>query len=191
MEHFKVATKQVVGQFMHISEQCSEHWRTVAPARRADFCDITGNKTFPLEFCQVRWVENVTVAQRALELLPDICQYVSKTKRLPGTVTCENWSHCAPSVCEPLVLWSTKPQNQWHRSCMTTRNICCQLMKRFVKKSLIKEADSVAKVSKIDVSCKDSWFSYKEVDVGVAATKALSTVSAFYLILSDSTIGWV
>jgi len=42
-----------------------------------------------------------------------------------------------------------------------------QLMKRFVKKSLIKEADCCK-------ACEDNWCSYKEVDVGVAA---LATVS--------------
>jgi len=47
-------------------------------------------KTFPLKFCQVRWVENATAAQQALEFLPDICKYVSQAKKLCSTVTCDN-----------------------------------------------------------------------------------------------------
>ena len=50
-----------------------------SPARRADFIAIKGKKIFSLKFCQVRWVENVVVAQRALELLGDITKYVSKS----------------------------------------------------------------------------------------------------------------
>jgi len=163
-----------------------------SPARRADFCAITGKKTFPLKFCQVRWVENVTVAQRALELLPDICRYVSKTKKLPGTVTCENlkalcsdklasakisFFASVASVCEPFLkqYQTTEPMAPFMYDDM--EHLLRQLMKRFVKKSLLKEADSVSKLVKIDPSCKDNWCSYKDVDVGVAATKALATVS--------------
>jgi len=62
-----------------------------------DFCAITRKKTFPCKFCQVRWVENVTIAQRVLELLPDICKYVSQAKKLPSTVTCNKLRHCALS----------------------------------------------------------------------------------------------
>ena len=143
-----------------------------SPACRADFCAITGKKTFPLKFCQVRWVENVTVAQRALELLPDICQYVSKT----GTVTCENlkalcsdklasakisFFASVASVCEPFLkqYQTAEPMAPFMYDDM--EHLLRQLMKRFVKKSLIKEADSVAKLVKIDVFCKDHWCSYR------------------------------
>jgi len=37
-----------------------------------------------------------------------------------------------------------------------------QLMKRFVKKTLLKNANSVAKLVKIDVTSKDNRSSYKE-----------------------------
>ena len=125
-----------------------------SPARRADFCAITGKKTFPLKFCQVRWVENVTVAQRVL-----ISFFAS-----------------VASVCEPFLkqYQTTEPMAPFMYDDM--EHLLRQLMKRFVKKSLIKEADSVAKLVKIDVSCKDNWCSYKEVDVGIAATKVGTVV---------------
>ena len=45
-----------------------------SPARRADYIQISGSKVakFPKKFCQVRWVENVAVAERALEVLPNV-----------------------------------------------------------------------------------------------------------------------
>jgi len=58
-----------------------------------------------------------------------------------------------------------------------TEHLLHQLMKHFVKKSLMKDADSVAKLVKIDVTSKDNWCSYKEVDNAVAANKVLATVS--------------
>lgn len=39
-----------------------------SPARCADFISTTQSNLFPLKFCQVRWVENVKVAERALEV---------------------------------------------------------------------------------------------------------------------------
>jgi len=47
------------------------------------------------------------------------------------------------------------------------------VMTRFVKKSLMQEADTVAKLVKIDVSVKDNRCYYKEVDIVVAVSKAL------------------
>jgi len=49
-----------------------------------------------------------------------------------------------------------------------------QLMKRFVKKTLLKNANSVAKLVKIDVTSKDNRCSYKEVDIGITAMKVLT-----------------
>ena len=34
---------------------------------------------FPLKFCATRWIENVAVAQRALEVYENLKKYVAKT----------------------------------------------------------------------------------------------------------------
>ena len=60
------------------------------PARRADFHATTGCSTFPLKFCQVRWCENVDVADRALELLPNISWQRLKCVSLPQSLECAN-----------------------------------------------------------------------------------------------------
>ena len=39
-----------------------------SPARREDYTEITGSSLFPLKFCVHRWVENVPVVQRAIEI---------------------------------------------------------------------------------------------------------------------------
>lgn len=40
------------------------------PARREDYSVVTGSTSFPLDFCSHRWLENVEVAERALQILP-------------------------------------------------------------------------------------------------------------------------
>ena len=56
------------------------------PARRGDYSPITGSTLFPLKFCSTRWVENASVAQRALEIYLYMVQY-AKTAKLTKTVT--------------------------------------------------------------------------------------------------------
>ena len=48
------------------------------PARRDDYMMVTGSITFPLKFCHHRWLENLPVAQRALEMRPSLILYVQK-----------------------------------------------------------------------------------------------------------------
>jgi len=62
-----------------------------SPARRADFTAITGSTLYPKKFCQVRWVENVSVATRALDVLSNVTKYVAdKSGALPSNTTCKN-----------------------------------------------------------------------------------------------------
>lgn len=52
------------------------------PSRRADFIKITGSNLFPKKFCAIRWVENATVAKRAIEILPAVQLYVKEIEQL-------------------------------------------------------------------------------------------------------------
>jgi len=87
MGHFKLTTKQVDGQLMHISEQCSAQSRTVLHAGQTSV-PLQEIRHFHSNFAKYAGLK-ISLAQRALELLPDIYQYVSKKKQLPGSVTCE------------------------------------------------------------------------------------------------------
>lgn len=55
------------------------------PARRALFTNLTSSTLFPKKFCAVRWIENVSVVQRALDILDNVKKFVdemSKTKQV-------------------------------------------------------------------------------------------------------------
>ena len=55
------------------------------PARREDYTAITSSVVFPLKFCLHRWVENATVAARALVILPHLKKYVDTIQQNPKT----------------------------------------------------------------------------------------------------------
>jgi hypothetical protein len=102
-----------------------------SPARRAAYTEITGNNVFPKKFCQIRWVENVSCGERALEVLPHIKKYAENKPNLPTSITSTtvkekcvviNWQqqswrslslslHSLNLTCE-----NTKQPHQWHHS---------------------------------------------------------------------------
>ena len=51
-----------------------------SPARREDYPSVTGSTSFPLDFCRHRWLENVPVVERAVEIIPFVVQYVTAAK---------------------------------------------------------------------------------------------------------------
>lgn len=48
------------------------------PARRGLYIRFTNSEQFPLKFCSIRWLENSAVAQRALDILPNLKTFVSR-----------------------------------------------------------------------------------------------------------------
>jgi len=165
-----------------------------SPARRADFTAITGSNRFAKKFCAVRWVENVDVASRALEVLPNVKKYLAEnSKKLPTNATCKNIQLacsdpfiCAKthffisvaSVIEPFLrkYQTNSPMVPFMYSdlgsCVRT------LMTRFVKKAVLSAADTVVKLSKVDVTSKENLCSYKDVDIGVAAKAEMRHIKA-------------
>lgn len=162
-----------------------------SPARRAVYTEITGSKVFPKKFCQVRWCENVSVAERAIEVLPNVKQFVAHSKKLPITVSSTNVQElCDDKLATAKLAFFSSVAAQCEvllRRYQTAspiapflyddvHNLMRTIMKRFVKKSILDSADNVTKLMKIDLSSKDITCAHKEVDIGVAATKALSQV---------------
>ena len=56
--------KSILSKLFYLFHQTS--------ARRADYTTVTGRKTFPKMFCKVRWVESKPVAERAIDIWPDV-----------------------------------------------------------------------------------------------------------------------
>ena len=161
-----------------------------SPARRSDFTSITGCTLFPLKFCRVRWVENVSVATRCLDVFPSIQQFMKKAKALPKTATAATVSDaCADklimakiaffsSVCAGLEPFLKTYQTSSPIAPFLNDDIAAMvrnLMRRFIKRPLLSEASTHAKLVKIDVTSRDARLAYKEVDVGVAARKYLDS----------------
>ena len=53
------------------------------PARREDYTKIIESEVFPQQFCGHKWLEDKKVAERALEIWPNITAYVTETLKIP------------------------------------------------------------------------------------------------------------
>lgn len=71
------------------------------PSRRAEFSRLTGSKSFPLKFCQIRWVENSRVFKRAIDMLPFLKIYVAGTEKSPPHS--ENYKKIKACLSDPLL----------------------------------------------------------------------------------------
>ena len=55
-----------------------------SPARRADYIALTGCHKFAKKFCQVRWVENVDIALRVLEIFYHVKKIIQSGRQFIG-----------------------------------------------------------------------------------------------------------
>lgn len=159
-----------------------------SPARRADYIHWTESSRFPYKFCQIRWVENVKVAERALEVLPNVRKFVDNSKKLPNSITSTTiQALCADklagakiaffaSVGSEFEIFLKKYQTPSPLGPFLYDDIAAltrSLMNRFVKKSILKEVTSVTQLVKLDLTVRDNLCQYKEIDIGVSATRQL------------------
>lgn len=47
------------------------------PAQKQDFVTCTSLADFPLKFCNCRWLENVPVCERVVNMIPQLTKYVA------------------------------------------------------------------------------------------------------------------
>lgn len=167
------------------------------PARREDFQKITGNTKFPLKFCKHRWLENVPVAERIQEILPDIAKYVKSAKAqqvsCPKTKSFEViveamkdplleaklafFTLVAKEVYPFLVRYQTdKPMLPFLATDMHA--VLKDIMKSFVKKDAIADVNRITKVVNMDVNSSAVQCPIGEVDIGFIARKKVKALLA-------------
>lgn len=170
------------------------------PARREDYtqaCEATGNVRFPLKFCQHRWLENIPVAERVLEILPSVNSYVKQIneKKLKDPKT-KSYTVVKEMCGDPLLTAKVKfflsvakqlsPFLTAYQTDAPMLPFICEdmhrmirgLMQRFIKSPFLKEAPTVVKLMKIDPSKKENHCDVKKIDVGFVTENILKDLLA-------------
>ncbi|XP_070554389.1 uncharacterized protein [Ptychodera flava] len=169
------------------------------PARREDYFTATGSDVFPmkLKFCSHRWVENLPVSERAVQIWPNVVKYVSKVTKgdvpNPKTTSYNTVVSCtkdniltvkllcfqsiAKLVAPFLLMYQTdKPMMPFLADDL--HRLLTGLLKRFVKGDVIEASGSLAKIVKLDLQDKKIYTSYSKVDLGFSSELELRKVKS-------------
>ena len=165
------------------------------PARREDYINATGNNEsqFPLKFCQHRWVENVIVANRAMEIRENIESYVTSVSNKECKDPCtKSFETVKQWIADPLgkaklafFVYVATPIELFLRIYQTDYPmipyrandlglVFKTLLNRMITSEVMAEAgDDCYKLIKIDTSNKANLRSLKNIDVGFVAAAEL------------------
>ena len=163
-----------------------------SPARREDFVSITGLSVLPKQFCSHRWVENVTVVVRALEMWSDVKQYMATVKqgkaRTPknkslsivaascGDALFEVKANIFLSIVNEVAHFLNRYQTDMPMLPFLAPNmfqLVFNLLERFVKEEALAEMTSTAKLVQLDLTKSSLHKNTSDVDIGFVASKLL------------------
>ena len=155
-----------------------------SPARREDFVSITGSSVFPKQFCSHRWVEDVTVVERDLEMWSDVKQYVDTVKQGKAqTPKNKSFSVVAASCGDALfevkanIFLSIANEVAHFLNRYQTNmpilpflapdmfQLIFNLLERFVKEEALAEVTSTAKLVQLDLTKSSLHKNTSEVDI--------------------------
>jgi len=147
-----------------------------SPATREGYETLTGGSTWPLSFCGIRWLEFVPVAERALLVWPHIEECVTTTLSWPRSKIPVIRSFQKEHVLNPLgtaklqfFITTAKALTPFLKLPFMAEElytILWTLLEKFVKTSVLDQATTAAKLSRIDVLKKENLLSPKKVNVG-------------------------
>ena len=165
-----------------------------SPAKREDYQKLTGSKVFPLPFSGTRWIEDKKVADRAIQIWPNIIKYINETlKKLKSQVpTSSYFAKIRSAVQDSLIVaklqffastaslmvpYLQKFQTDTPLIAFTTTEVTVlleTLMQKFIKQSEMQAANTVVKIAKLNVMDTTIHVAPSDVDVGFAATDTLT-----------------
>ncbi|XP_049518510.1 uncharacterized protein LOC125943340 [Dermacentor silvarum] len=161
------------------------------PARRAEYARITGSNVYPLKFCAVRWLENVSVISRALEVLPYLKVYIESCRNENKRPTSASYGVVETAIRDPLLsakltfmlriaeeLQPFLAQFQTDLPMLpflgtALENLLRSLMSTIVKKEVMMAADSPLKLINVDMDQPANVVATPKIDLGFATKNAL------------------
>lgn len=181
-----------IGVFLYNIYKLFKH----SPARREDFSTISGAR-FPLKFVSHRWLENVLVCERALEILPQLQTYIELIEKgkfdEPPTTSFQSIRCCVKdnlfpvrlniflsvaNIMEPFLktYQTDKPMLPYMSG--DIKKIILALMRRFLKSKLLiddatKKEVNIVDLIKIKSNDPKNHLSTEKIDLGFVAEKQI------------------
>ena len=165
------------------------------PARRHDYISVSGSQEFPSKFCKCRWLENVSVMSRALEIMPNVSKFVeSVNKKAINRPKTKSFASVQQTVNDRLfevkgkVFISVGNEiEEFLRKYQTDAPVLPimitdlyflvrQLMKRFVKSGKMNYISSIDDLLRIDFENSENHKETSKIQIGFAASESLTSV---------------
>ncbi|KAK9978890.1 hypothetical protein ABG768_020628 [Culter alburnus] len=151
------------------------------PARREDYVTVTKSSVFPLSFCGHRWLENLPVVERALEVWPSLQLYELKRKELPNPGT-GSYDTIEAAQKDPLILAKlhffatiARTFDPFLKRYQTDEPVMPFLAKdlaELIKREVLQDITKL-QLTKLDLSEKKNLLLPQKIDIGLGADKAL------------------
>lgn len=166
-----------------------------SPARREDFLKVSENGIFPKKFVKHRWLENVPTVECAIKLIPDLEVFVSAVeKKEVSKPTCKSFLtmqrhlkdksllaklHAFLSIAKILqpflVTYQTdKPMSFFLAEDL--RKILSLLLQRFIQADILKSANTLQKLLKLNFEDPKIHCRTEDIFVGFVANKVLKNL---------------
>ena len=159
-----------------------------SPARPDNFTIVARSTLFPLKFCGTRWLEDVLLAERALQIWNHISKYAMTTvagpkSKVPKIQSFNNVMHhiqgalppaklhffvCIAKILTPFLqkFQTDKPMAPFLREELL--GLLKTIMAIFIKKSVLDQATTAAKLAKIDIKDNKNQIDAKKMELGFA-----------------------
>ncbi|KAI7811802.1 uncharacterized protein LOC130552264 [Triplophysa rosa] len=162
------------------------------PARMEDYVLVTGSTSFPLDFCNDRWLENVEVVERALQIWPSLKMYISAAEEQTATEPSTQSFISAKMIVQDdlfpaklnffltvageitpfFKLYQTDKPMLPFMSCDLT-NMLRNLMEKFIKLSVMKNATTTLKLLEVDYADPVNHVDVAKLRVGFVTEQVL------------------
>jgi hypothetical protein len=164
--------------------------------RRRQYTEITKSTVFPMNFCATRWTEDEPVAQRAIEMLPNIKKYVEESlkKKKSEIPTCASFMTVKEAVLNDKLLvakleffvfvarllkeFLTKYQKEEPLIVYLAKDIALLLndvLGLFIKPTVLEENNSGYKLATLDVKKPENHLPAKKLNLGNGTREALES----------------
>jgi hypothetical protein len=150
---------------------------------------VTKNPKVPPKYCATRWVENVTVAETIIEEIPNLESYVENVTKFKKETQSDSYKTMKDMLKDPLLkarlcifvtvakdleIFLTRFQTDQPMIPFLFEAfevILDNLLKRFVKPSVIKNLSTIEKL-RIPM-CEENFRELKDIDIGFATKSAI------------------
>ena len=163
------------------------------PARRQDFTKACDSSAFPLQFCKHRWLENATVAMRAIECIENLQTYIKQVNEKkftdPKTVSYETVKSAVKDPLLPAKLAFFASISKQVEPFLTQyqadepllpflqedlSQVAINILSRCLKQEVIDSLTTVGALNSLQVTKKENQLKVDDVGLGFSTNKIIT-----------------